>query len=252
MGWIVLFAAIVTVWQVAAKTGIVDPIFSGVPSDIGRSFLSQLTGEVLKVDAVYTTVGSLIGFIVASALAIIIAFALSQSTYLFRVIEPFFTAMNSLPRVALAPLFLLWFGIGLTSKIVLAGSLAFFVVFSNTIAGIEGVDSDHITVARTMGATRAQVFRSVVIPSAVPSIFTGLELGYIYGMLGTVAGEMLAGEHGLGVRLQYFASAFATNDYFATLLLLIFITMTIAWILRRIRMRLLEWQSMQGSGQALP
>jgi len=159
-------------------------------------------------------------------------------------LQPFFTAMNSLPRVALAPLFVMWFGIGALSKVALAASLVFFVVLLNTMAGIQGVDRDHLILARSLGATPTQTFLKFILPSAIPSFFAGLELGKIYGFLGTVAGEMLAGEAGIGVRLQAYSGLFQTNEFFAALLLLVLITTTISIVLRAVRVRLLWWQAL--------
>lgn len=243
LGWAVVLITVLVLWQLSAEFKWTNPIFTGRPTGIAQEFWLGITGPLLSTDAVMTTVGAVTGWLGASVLAIIAAFALTESPYLYRVLDPFITALNSLPRVALAPLFLLWLGIGMTTKIAMAASLAFFVVFSATIAGIQGVNSDHTLVARTMGASKSEVFRKIVIPSAVPSIFAGLELGFIYGMLGTVAGEMLAGSNGLGVRLQYFASSFNMNGYFAALLLLVIITMIIAAGLRRTRLWLLRWQN---------
>ncbi len=245
IGWVLVLVVSLGLWEIATASKWANPVFFGQPSRIGAAFMRSISGETLRVDALYTFAGSLIGFLIAAVFAVLAAFVLSQSSYAYRVVEPFFTALNSLPRVALAPIFLLWFGIGLESKIALAASLAFFVVFSNTISGIQGVQSDHVVLARTLGASRWQIFKLVVIPASIPSIFTGLELGFIYAMLAAVAGEMLAGEHGLGVKLQYFASSFATNDYFATLLLLVVITATIAFIIRKARTYFLRWQSTQ-------
>ena len=150
--------------------------------------------------------------------------------------------MNSLPRVALAPLILLWFGIGMSSKVALSFSLAFFVVASNTRAGIESAEADRLLLARVLGATNLQTFMKFILPGAVPNIITGLQLGFIFGMLATVAGEMIAGQNGLGVRLQYFASAFRMNEYFATLVILVVGTTAFSSLLSLLRRHLLRWQ----------
>jgi NitT/TauT family transport system permease protein len=184
----------------------------------------------------------LTGAAIASFLGIACAFALAQSDIWRRIFDPYFTVLNGLPRVALAPLFLLWFGIGPMSKITLAASITFFVMFYNTMAGVDSVDRDHLLLAKALGASRLQVFLKFVVPSAIPSIFAGLQLGFVYGMLGTVASEMLAGQAGLGVLLTRQAALFQMDEYFATLMLLALATTAISGLLEVLMRRLLQWQ----------
>jgi ABC-type nitrate/sulfonate/bicarbonate transport system permease component len=241
-GWIGVFVGVSGIWQLAATHGLVDPVFTGLPTRIGAAFLKAITGSALTVDARATVTAALIGAGAASLLGIASAFVLAQSDVWRRIFDPYFTVLNGLPRVALAPLFLLWFGIGAMSKITLAASITFFVTFYNTMVGVDSVDRDHLLLARALGASRLQVFLKFVVPSAVPSIFNGLQLGFVYGMLGTVASEMLAGEHGLGVLLTRQAALFQTDDYFATLMLLALATTAISGTMEFIRRRLLRWQ----------
>ncbi len=241
-GWVGVFVAVAGAWQLAAVHGFINPVFTGMPTRIGTAFLEAITGPALSIDARATVIAALIGAGTASVLGIGSAFVLAQSDVWRRIFDPYFTVLNGLPRVALAPLFLLWFGIGLMSKIMLAASITFFVTFYNTMVGVDSVDRDHLLLARAMGASRLQVFLKFVVPSAVPSIFNGLQLGFVYGMLGTVASEMLAGEHGLGVLLTRQAALFQMDDYFATLMLLALATTAISGTLEYIRRRLLRWQ----------
>jgi NitT/TauT family transport system permease protein len=241
-GWIGVAVVVGGAWQFGAMHGLINPIFTGMPSRIIAAFGAGITGPMLSVDARATLSAALIGSGVASFVGIAVAFVLAQSEVWRRIFNPYFTVLNGLPRVALAPLFLLWFGIGPMSKIMLAASITFFVTFYNTMAGVESVDRDHLLLARALGATRLQVFTKFVVPSAVPSIFAGLQLGFVYGMLGTVASEMLAGEAGLGVLLTRQAALFQMDEYFATLALLALATTAISGTLEIIRQRLLSWQ----------
>lgn len=242
LGWIGVFVVVGGSWQFAAMHGIMNPVFTGMPTRIGSEFIRAIAGPALSVDARATVTAALIGAGIASVLGIASAFVLAQSDLWRRIFDPYFTVLNGLPRVALAPLFLLWFGIGPMSKIMLAASITFFVTFYNTMVGVDSVDRDHLLLARALGASRLQVFLKFVVPSAVPSIFNGLQLGFVYGMLGTVASEMLAGENGLGVLLTRQAALFQMDDYFATLMLLALATTAISGTMEFIRRRLLRWQ----------
>jgi NitT/TauT family transport system permease protein len=230
------------VWQFAAVRGLVDPVFTGIPTRIASAFLKSIAGPPLAVDTVATVTAALTGAAVASLLGIACAFALAQSDIWRRIFDPYFTVLNGLPRVALAPLFLLWFGIGPMSKVTLAASITFFVMFYNAMVGVDSVDRDHLLLAKALGASRLQVFLKFVVPSAIPSIFAGLQLGFVYGMLGTVASEMLAGQEGLGVLLTRQAALFQMDEYFATLMLLAVATTSISGLLEVLRRRLLQWQ----------
>jgi len=242
VGWLAVLVAIAGSWQIAATHGLIDPVFTGMPSRIAVEFLRSIIGTPLTVDTFATVTAALIGSGLASVVGIACAFALSQSDVWRRIFDPYFTLLNGLPRVALAPLFLLWFGIGPPSKIMLAASITFFVMFYNTMAGVDSVERDHLLLARAIGASRLQVFIKFVMPSAIPSIFTGLQLGFVYGMLGTVASEMLAGRAGLGVLLTRQAALFQMDGYFATLMLLALATTAISGALEIIRRRLLRWR----------
>ena len=247
VGRLLILTFICVVWEMAARKGWANVVFIGMPSEIIVDFYHALTGPVLTVDATATVVSTLIGFALAALVGVAMAMVLSQVPILDEMVQPFLTALNSMPRVALAPLFIMWFGIGAESKIALSASLVFFVVLLSTMAGIQGVDRDHLSLARSLGASPLQIFLKIKLPSAIPSIFAGMELGMIYGFLGTVAGEMLAGHAGIGVRLQEYSGLFKTNEFFAALLLLVTITTMISVALRFVRRRLLRWQTL-GTG----
>ena len=244
LGWVVLVGVLGGLWEWAAATGRLNLLFFSSPSAIGRALIDGIRGDLLTLHARYTLVAVVVGFAASAVAGIAVAFLLSQIPYLRKLMNPFFTALNSLPRVALAPLFVMWFGIGLFSHAVMAASLTFFVVFANTMAGIESVDQDHLLLARLQGATRWQTFRLFIVPSALPSIFVGLELGFIFGMLGTVSGEMIVGEAGFGVQLQRDAGVFNTKGYFATLLVLVLISAALSAVFQLAKRRLIRWQSL--------
>jgi NitT/TauT family transport system permease protein len=159
-----------------------------------------------------------------------------------RAMDPYLTVLNAMPRLALAPLFLLWFGLGLGSKVAVGTSLAFFIVLANTVAGIRGVSQDLVTLSRSLGATPRQVFFKVTLPSAVPVIFSGLRLALIYSMLGVVGAELIAAEHGLGQVLAYLQSTFNMNGVMALLALLALLGMIVTQGMTRLEKALLRWQ----------
>lgn len=240
---IILCISVLAAWEIASAAGYLNPIFFGRPSGI-LQFLWEgiFVNGVIVRDFLWTLGGTLGAFILGSAAGILLGLFFVMYPFWERVLDPFIAALNALPRIALAPLFLLWFGLGLWSKIALGASLTVFIVLSSTVAGIRSVEQDFLTLTRTLGARPSQIFIHITLPSAIPTIFSGLRLGLIYAMLGVVAGEIIGAEVGLGQRLSYLAGSFETNGVFAVLALLSLLGTSITWIMSLIEARLLEWQ----------
>jgi NitT/TauT family transport system permease protein len=242
-GHALFIVAFLFVWELAAQRGLLDPTFFGRPSGIWDYLVKGfVTGRKLWLELGYTLAGAVISFVAGSITAI--AFGLLFTTYptLHRAAEPYLTLLNAMPRIALAPLFLLWFGLGIGSKIAVGFSLTFFIVLSATVAGIRGVASDHLVLSKALGATPQQLFFKVTLPSAVPVIFSGLRLGLIFSLLGVVGAELLAAEHGLGQTLAYLQSTFSMDGVMALLFLLALLGLGVTAIMNRIERALLRWQ----------
>lgn len=231
------------VWQYVADHKIIDPLFIGKPIDILYFFWQGLfVNHSLVLGALWTVWGTLLAFAIGSAGGILSGLMFVSYPTLEKFLDPFLAALNALPRIALAPLFLLWFGLGIWSKVALGASLTFFIVLSSTVAGIRSVELDHLTLARTLGARPSQIFLRITLPSAVPTIFAGLKLGLIYAMLGVIAGEIIGAEHGLGQTLSYLSGSFQTNGVYAVLFLLAILGSSITWLLGVIENHLLRWR----------
>ncbi len=238
--FIVLFIAL---WELAAQRGFLDPTFFGRPSGIwAYLWKGFVTEKKLWLELSYTLAGAAISFVVGSVAAIALGLAFTTYPLMHKAAEPYLTLLNAMPRIALAPLFLLWFGLGIGSKIAVGVSLTFFIVLSATVAGIRGVASDHLTLSKALGATPDQVFFKVTLPSAVPVIFAGLRLGLIFALLGVVGAELIAAEHGLGQTLAYLQSTFSMDGVMALLFLLALLGLGVTAIMNRIERSLLSWQ----------
>ena len=239
----VFIVAFLGLWEMAARGGLLDPTFFGRPSGI-RDYLWKgfISDGRLWVELGYTLGGAAISFVAGSIAAIAIGLFFASYPVAHRAVEPYLTLLNAMPRIALAPLFLLWFGIGIGSKIAVGVSLTFFIVLSATVAGIRGVASDHLILSRALGATPSQLFFKVTLPSAVPVIFSGLRLGLIFSLLGVVGAELIAAEHGLGQTLAYLQSTFSMDGVMALLFLLALLGLGVTAIMNRIERALLSWQ----------
>ncbi len=230
-------------WEYACARGWLDPTFFGRPSEIA-AFLYD--GFVVKhslwLDLGYTLMGTGVSFVLGSALAILAGLVFVTFPRFERAADPYLTLINAMPRIALVPLFLLWFGLGLGSKIAVGTSLSFFIVLANTVAGIRGVSGDLLTLSRSLGASPSQLFRRVTLPSAVPVIASGLRLALVYSMLGVVGAELIAAEHGLGQQLAYMQSTFNMNGMMGLLLVLALLGVVVTSAVSRMERELSQWQ----------
>jgi len=240
---IVFLALFFLGWEYVARNKIVDPLFIGVPSQIAKFLWNGLFVDYSIIrDLVWTLGSTFLAFAIGSVAGIATALIFITWPLFERFSEPFFSALNALPRIALAPLFLLWFGLGIWSKVALGASLTYFIVLSSAVAGIRSTSADHLTLSRTMGASKRQIFMRVTLPSAVPTIFSGLRLGLIYALLGVIGGEIIAAEHGLGQLLSFLAGSFQISGMFGVLLILAILGTVLIEVMNIVEKRLLRWQ----------
>jgi NitT/TauT family transport system permease protein len=229
-------------WDLATRFELINPFWVSSPGrivvDIVRQFMN---GEVFLHIGI-TLYEAFVGFVTGSVLGIAAGFLLARSDELARVVDPYVTALNSLPRVALAPLFILWFGIGLTAKVVLAFSLVVFILLVNTYAGAKNVDQDLVIIARLLGASRRQVTMKIILPASIPWIFAGLRLGLAYALIGAVVGEVIVAQAGLGVRIAHAAGVFNTTGVFSALIILMVIATLLNEVMKAAEKKLLHWR----------
>ncbi|NBP36439.1 MAG: ABC transporter permease [Betaproteobacteria bacterium] len=230
-------------WELCHRMEVLSPTFFGSPFGI-INFLSEgfFVKAALWKDIGYTLFGTVVSFLIGTSLALTIALIFLTYPRIERASEPYLTVFNAMPRIALAPLFLLWFGLGLGSKIAVGSSLSFFIVLSSAVAGMRSVSPDHLTLSRTLGATPTQIFFKLTIPTAIPTLFSGLRLGLIYSMLGVIGSELIAAEHGIGQQLSFLQSMFNMNGVMGLIGLLAAIGMLLTKAMTAIERRLLVWQ----------
>ncbi|MGQ0510720.1 MAG: ABC transporter permease [Betaproteobacteria bacterium] len=238
-----LCALILIGWQMTADRGWINPILIGRPTEMFQYLYQELvvTGSLLQ-DLKWTLVGVASAFTIGAVAGIAVGLLFATQPFVERLLDPFIIALNAMPRIALAPLFIIWFGLGVGSKIALGVSLTFFVVLAATTAGVRSVNPDHLTLAQTLGASGSQIFRMFVLPNSVPVVFSGLRLGLVVALLGVVGGEVIAAEHGLGQALAVLAASFRTSGVFALILFLAAIGVAVTWLMDRIEARLLRWR----------
>lgn len=207
------------VWWLAVAMKWMDKFFVSSPDAVVMFLISSFTKEIIP-NALNTLLAMLIAFVLSGIMGVFAGLMLFEFPRVKRLVDPFLTALNSMPRIALAPIFILWFGIGLTSKVALAFSLGFFIVLLSTYAGIRNVDPTLMRLSRSLGCTPRQQFLKIMLPWAVPSVFAGLKLALIYSFLGVVTSEMLASKVGLGQLIMYYSGILRMDAVLGILLVM--------------------------------
>jgi len=236
-----LGVAILLAWQ-AASGRLVDSFFISNPVDVARRLATWTADGSIFSHLWATLYATLLGFLIGAAGGFALGIWLGISPFMNRLLNPYLWSLNALPKVALAPLFVLWFGLGIESKVALAAVLVFFLVFLNTISGVREVDQDLIDGARLMRATRFQVIAKIVVPSAMSWVFAGLKTSVPYALIGAVLGEMIAANRGLGYLVQFSGAQFDTAGVFAVLVVIALLAVALNLVVEMIQDRVERWR----------
>ena len=218
-GGVVLILAI---WQAFWSAGKISPLFFSGPSAIALRFRDSLLHGQLLSDLNYSGSNFAIGFVLAAGAGIVLGVIVGWYRRVEMILGPFLNALYATPRIAMVPLIIIWFGIGMWSKVFIVFISAFFPILVNTIGGIRAIDRDLLRAARAYCASDWQIFTTVAIPGSVPFILTGLRQGVALGLIGVVVGEMFGGSQGIGFMVAYGGQTFATDTLFVGVLIIAF------------------------------
>jgi NitT/TauT family transport system permease protein len=233
--------ALLALWELSSGRWI-DPFWVSSPSRV-FAYLYEVTadGSIFGHLAI-TMYETFTGFFIGAICGIGLGFLLGQRETLAQIIDPYIVAFNGIPRIALAPLFIIWFGIGPTSKIVLVVIVVFFLTFFSTYAGIKGVDAELKNILRIMGATERQILMKVTVPAIVPWITTGLKISVPYAIVGAVVGEFIAASKGLGYLINHNTALFSTTGALGGILVLALVVVVCNEAINRAEAYLLRWR----------
>lgn len=238
---LLLLFAFLLAWHLAVAFRWADPAFISSPVAVGQALVRLFTEDGIQSHLATTATEVAIAFVASVVLGMSGAVFLDRSERARNLLSPYLAAFNSMPRIALGPIFILWFGIGMTSKVVLATSLGFFIILMSTLGGLRTVDRDMLLMSRLYGASDVQLFWHVRLPWALPSVFAGLKLTLIYCTSGAVIGEMIAATSGLGLLLQTYSGQFDIASVMAVMVVLIGIVVVVTAVLEHLERRFLGW-----------
>jgi len=226
-----------------------QPLFVAEPWEVAKELALWVRDGTLAKNAVATVEAVVLGFILGTVIGVAIGWLLASVRLLDVATRPFVDVINAIPRVGLAPLFVLWFGLGLESKVMLVFSVIVFVVLINAYSAIKSVSPEHVLLVRSLGATKADIFRKVVWPSSMPWIIASLRLGGAYAVSAAVVGEFVAASRGLGFLLAYRSATFDTSGTYAALVALSILAAIITVSVMAIEKRALKWRVAEGEGE---
>ena len=229
-------------WQALWSAGRISPLFFTGPSAVVSRFVEEWTHGRLKEDLVYSGLNFVIGVGLAIAAGVTLGVIIGWYRKLAMLFEPFVNALYATPRVALVPLILIWFGIGMWSKVFIVFINAFFPVLINTIGGIRATDADLLRAARAFCASDWQIFKTVAIPGAVPFILTGVRQSVALGLIGVVVGEMFGGSQGIGYMVNYGGQTFQTDTVFLGVAIIACSGIILTWLAERLERRFSRWR----------
>ncbi|MGH2790795.1 MAG: ABC transporter permease [Actinomycetota bacterium] len=234
--------AILALWQMSAALGLIDPFFVSKPSDVIDQIGEWIASGYIWTHLAITMQEALLAFAIGVFLGVVVGFLFARVPFLARLFEPYVHMLNALPRVVLAPVLLLWFGLGIWSKVALGVTIVFFIVFFNTYRGVREVDPVLIHNARMLGASERQLLRHVFIPSALTWIFSSLHTSVGFAIVGAVVGEYLGSSRGIGYVISQAEGVFDTTAVFAGMIVLMLVVLVVDYVVNRIERRLLRWK----------
>lgn len=213
---VVIFLAL---WEILARAGVIDSFILSQPSRILNTYINLFQDDLWMHIGV-TCYETLIGFLLGTVLGTLVAIALWWSSYLSKVMEPFLVVLNSLPKIALGPVIIIWVGAGTQAIIVMALAISLIVTIMDVLHGFLNTDVEMIKMARTFGATKRQIFTKIVMPSNVHTLFNSLKVNIGLSMVGVIAGEFLVSKAGLGYLIVYGGQVFKLDLVMASVIIL--------------------------------
>ncbi len=241
VGSLIILVVFLGVWEGYVQLFNVSKLVLPPPSEVVVAWFGFLGSKSVWFHTSVTAWETFLGFVFASIFGVGLGFLLGKMPRLERMLNPFVIATQVIPKVALVPLFVVWFGFGITSKVVIASILAFFPILLNTVLGIKSVDTGHEEVMKSLNATRWQRLTQLDFPSSLPYILTGMEVGVVLSIIGAVVGEYLGGNSGLGNLAVKEMNSYNTTALFAVIMHLSILGFAFYAVVVGLRKYLISW-----------
>lgn len=244
-----ILAVFVLLWQAYVMATGVSPFILPAPGAVWTAWVAMLSDPRAWHHTMMTAYATISGFFFATIIGVGLGIIIGRVRWVEQTLNPFIVATQVVPKVAFVPLFIVWFGFGISSKVIVAAVLAFFPILTNTVLGVKSVETGHRDVVTSLNATSWQKFWRLEFPSSLPYILTGMEVGVVLAIIGAIVGEYLGGSSGLGYMMISRMNAFATNELFAVMIHMTLLGFAFYFLIGALRRVLIPWhQSSKRSG----
>ncbi len=241
-GRLLVLAVVLIGAELGMRFGLLSPLFFSSPTQIAAAFQAQIDQGTLLPNIGITVFETLLGLVAGSLTGVAVGLLLPQMQILSRVFEPFLMVLNGIPVIVIAPLFILWLGLGLPSKIGISIYIVFFAMFIPVYTASLRLERTLVDALRVLGANRWQIFRNVIIPSAMPSVFTGLKIGSGLALIGAVIGEFVASRAGLGHMILYASGTLDTPTLYLGIIALALFAAVLSFAIDALGPVLVHWR----------
>ncbi|WP_416341099.1 ABC transporter permease [Thiomonas arsenitoxydans] len=242
-----IVGGVLAVWQWGVQAGIISNFLVGSPAGIFVKMWQAMLDGSLWMDTQTTLVEAIVGFLIGSLVGSVVGLSLWYSPIFARIVEPFIVAINSVPKIAFAPMVILWFGTGMISKIMLAVSLTAIVALIAAYEAAKNADHDLQALLLALGGTKHQIFFKVVVPSTLPAMISTFRINIGFGLVGAVVGEFISSSHGLGHMIFNASSLYDLNSVWVGLFALMFVGFVLYYVVDSIERYLLPWRQVEAN-----
>jgi len=237
----VVFVVFVALWEWVVRRFDVPAFIAPPPSAVLASLAGGVRNRLYLEHFGVTLYETLLGFLIASVAGIALGAVIAQFRLVEQTVYPYLVALQTLPKIAIAPLIIVWFGFGISSKVIIAAMVGFFPVLVNVIVGLKTVDQGKLDLMGSLDATRWQTFRLVKFPNALPFVFAGLDIAIVFSVLGAIVGEFVGAQRGLGTLILQFNYNLDTAGVFAVMILLAVLGVALHVLMQVIQRRVIFW-----------
>jgi len=238
---ILLFCSSILAWELIVRFFEVPIFIFPAPSKVAEALWRGFSTGLYQKHLYYTLLETVLGFLLGAALGFFLGTVVALNRYVEYFFYPYIVMFQSLPKVALAPLIVVWFGLGLKSQVVNAALVAFFPLLVNTVVGLKSADEDRMNLMRSLAASEAQIFWILRLPNALPFVMAGLDVAMIFALIGAIVAEFVGARAGLGMLIQSMNFNMDVSGQFSVLLILSIVGLLLNRCILLIRRRVLFW-----------
>lgn len=236
-----LFVVFVGSWEWVVRAWTIPAFLVPAPSTVAGALARGVRSGLYVANFWVTLWEALLGFVIAAAAGTVLGAVIAQFRVMEQTFYPYLVALQTLPKIAIAPLIIVWFGFGISSKVIVAATVAFFPVLVNVIVGLKTIDPAKLDLMRSLRASRWQTFRLVTFPNALPFVFAGLDIAIVFSVLGAIVGEFVGAQKGLGNLILQFNVSLDIAGVFAVLILLSVMGVALHLIMQAVQKHVIFW-----------